>query len=288
MARYTYEDVIIDPNDPRVEIGKTYYFALGAQTCIDLANREVKERTLERIDTSLYNPFIGDEKDYPFIIRKKEPIYNERQAEWVKANNIKVGDKVRVIRKAENNENGWGDVWDCEYMDPLVNKVCKIVDIYDTRGMCIDCGGNIYYCFPYFVLEKVEESEFKVGDFVKEKETGLVGIITRKTEEGFSVYQNNPNAVLIFEASELEPVKAHIEHFNLSDAWERNALRGAWIRPKDGKEKDEAMIVGFHSFRGFPIDLCISCNGFLSTRDALSLWCFLDGSPCGLVVEDEQ
>ena len=26
MARYTYEDVIIDPNDPRVEIGKEYFF----------------------------------------------------------------------------------------------------------------------------------------------------------------------------------------------------------------------------------------------------------------------
>ena len=74
MAEYSYEDVIIDPNDPRVEIGETYYFALGAQACIDYANRGVRERTLKRIDESLYNPFIGDEKDYPFIIRKKEPV----------------------------------------------------------------------------------------------------------------------------------------------------------------------------------------------------------------------
>ena len=73
MAEYTYADVIIDPSDPRVEIGKEYYFALGAQACIDYANRGSKERTLDDVDTSgNYNPFISDEKDYPFIIRKKE------------------------------------------------------------------------------------------------------------------------------------------------------------------------------------------------------------------------
>lgn len=75
MAEYTYADVIIDPNDPRVEIGKEYYFALGAQACIDYANRDVKLYILADIDTSgKYHPFIEDgEKDYPFIIRKKEP-----------------------------------------------------------------------------------------------------------------------------------------------------------------------------------------------------------------------
>lgn len=57
-----------------MEIGKDYYFALGAQACIDYANRDVKERTLDDIDTSgNYSPFITDGKDYPFIIRKKEP-----------------------------------------------------------------------------------------------------------------------------------------------------------------------------------------------------------------------
>ena len=74
MAEYSYKDVIIDPNDPRVEIGTDYYFALGAQACIDYANMDVRISTLDDIDTSgNYNPFITSEKDYPFIIRKKEP-----------------------------------------------------------------------------------------------------------------------------------------------------------------------------------------------------------------------
>ena len=286
MARYTYEDVIIDPNDPRVEIGETYYFALGAQACIDYANRGVRKRTLERIDESLYNPFIGDEKDYPFIIRKKAATYIEQQDEWIKTYNVQVGDKVRVIRKAKTNENGWGDVWDCEYMDPSVNKVLEVVETKGIAGISLDCG-RVNCCFPYFILEKVEEPVFKVGDFVKEKRTGLVGVITRKTEEGFAVYQNNPNVVLIIEAEELEPAKAHIEPFNLSDSRTRDRIIGCRINPKDKEEIDECMIVGFQSYEKGLIDLCISCNGFLSPKDALSLWTFLDGSPCGIVVEDE-
>ena len=83
MSEYTYKDVIIDPNDPRVEIGKKYYFALGAQACIDYANRGCRLNTLDEIASEEYSPFITDEKDYPFIIRKKEKSYWERQAEWV-------------------------------------------------------------------------------------------------------------------------------------------------------------------------------------------------------------
>lgn len=286
MARYTYEDVIIDPNDPRVEIGETYYFALGAQACIDYANRGVRKRTLERIDESLYNPFIGDEKDYPFIIRKKAATYIEQQDEWIKTYNVQVGDKVRVTRIARDYENGWGSYWNHTGMDHCVNKVLEVVETKGIAGISLDCG-RVNCCFPYFVLDKVEEPVFKVGDFVKEKRTGLVGVITRKTEEGFAVYQNNPNVVLIIEAEELEPAKAHIEPFNLSDSRTRDRIIGCRINPKDKEEIDECMIVGFHSYEKGLIDLCISCNGFLSPKDALSLWTFLDGSPCGIVVEDE-
>ena len=169
MTEYTYADVIIDPNDPRVEIGKTYFFALGAQACIDYANRGVRERTLERIDESLYNPFIGDEKDYPFIIRKKEPTYEERQAEWVKANNIKVGDKVKVIRKCETEENGWGWTWNIHVMDSAVDKVFKIVNSHYQKGILLRIGIDDCW-FPYFVLEKVEEPEKKYVPFNLSKE----------------------------------------------------------------------------------------------------------------------
>lgn len=197
MTEYTYEDVIIDPNDPRVEIGKHYYFALGAQACIDYANRDVKKRTLDDIDTSgNYSPFITDEKDYPFIIRKKE-------------------------------------------------------------------------------------TEFKVGDFVKEKETGLVGVITEKTEDEFAVYQKCPNTVLLFEAEELEPAKAHIKPFNLSDPRTRDKIRGCWIRKKDNSEIKLIWWL-------WELDGKWMIDEDINPQELLNDWVFEDGSPCGIVVEDEQ
>lgn len=197
MTEYTYEDVIIDPNDPRVEIGKDYYFALGAQACIDYANRDVKERTLDDIDTSgNYSPFIADGKAYPFIIRKKE-------------------------------------------------------------------------------------TEFKVGDFVKEKETGLVGVITEKTEDEFAVYQNCPNTVLLFEAEELEPAKTHIKPFNLSDPRTRDKIRGCWIRKKDNSEIKLIWWL-------WELDGKWMIDEDINPQELLNDWVFEDGSPCGIVVEDEQ
>ena len=74
--KYTYADVIIDPEDPRVEIGKEYYFAITPSVCISKANSNGLYARLYDIDV---------EDDYPFrtenhgrvacIIRKKGPKY---------------------------------------------------------------------------------------------------------------------------------------------------------------------------------------------------------------------
>ena len=301
MAEYTYKDVIIDPADPRVEIGAEYYAATSISSTLRAANAGnesflVKLDSVNREPTRTIitaKPFTvsykqGNGGDTDFIIRKKEPSYEERQAEWVKANNIKVGDKVKVIRKAKDYENGWGNVWD-DAMDSGVNEVNEVIDINNKNGIYLDLGDYNFW-FPYFVLEKVEEPEFKVGDFVKEKGTEIVGMIIRKSEKGLHIYQNNPYSVAIpHDAGELEPIKAHLKPFDLKYKDTRNMLRAEWIKPKNGEEMDEAMIVGFHSYeKEEAIDLCISCDGFLSPKDALSLWCFLDGSPCGIVVEDKE
>lgn len=93
MTEYTYKDVIIDPEDPRVEIGAEYYFALGAQACIEYANSGRRKNTLDGVDKSgEYNPFITDEKDYPFIIRKKG---TEKKYVPFNLSDPKVRDKLR-------------------------------------------------------------------------------------------------------------------------------------------------------------------------------------------------
>lgn len=79
MAEYTYKDVIIAPDDPRVEIGKEYYRADYPKKVLFLANNEEDYfGTLEEIDTeSPETPFIIRTKNslspWACIIRKKEP-----------------------------------------------------------------------------------------------------------------------------------------------------------------------------------------------------------------------
>lgn len=84
--KYTYADVIIDPNDPRVEIGKEYYAATSISGALRAAN-EKNEGLLANLDsvnreptrtlitskpfTISYKHGNGGEAD--FLIRKKEP-----------------------------------------------------------------------------------------------------------------------------------------------------------------------------------------------------------------------
>lgn len=295
MAEYTYKDVIIDPKDPRVEIGKEYYCAMASNDVISLARDGERLGKLLNVNHDLSCPYPFETETETFhclgacLIRKKEPSYEKQQAEWVKANDIKVGDKVRALKGFVGNTK---DIpYDFTYeMEKLIGKTLEVkgvdkkwINVFDENKL-----GN--WAWPYYCLEKVEDPQFKVGDFVKEKGTEIVGMIIRKSEKGFHIYQNNPYSVAIpYDAGELEPIKAHLKPFDLKYKDTRNMLRAEWIRPKNEEEMDEAMIVGFRSYeKEAAIDLCISCDGFLSPKDALSLWCFLDGSPCGIVVEDKD
>lgn len=87
--KYTYADVIIDPNDPRVEIGAEYYAANSINGALKAAN-EGNEGLLANLDsvnreptrtlitskpfTISYKHGNGGEAD--FLIRKKEPVKN--------------------------------------------------------------------------------------------------------------------------------------------------------------------------------------------------------------------
>ena len=75
--KYTYADVIIDPEDPRVEIGKEYYFSNTASCCLEYARRDEYHyiAKLREAVEGLHLPFkIGDSL-WACLIRKKEPEY---------------------------------------------------------------------------------------------------------------------------------------------------------------------------------------------------------------------
>ena len=79
MSEYTYKDVIIDPDDPRVEIGKEYYFGETPTNLLFLIGRGLLAQKLSRINPdAVFNPFVieddeGNIDDAPCIIRKNEP-----------------------------------------------------------------------------------------------------------------------------------------------------------------------------------------------------------------------
>ena len=81
--------------------------------------------------------------------------YEERQAEC----GLKVGDIVKISRKAEDYEDGW-DNWWSEYADTWVGKTGKIIRDCKGGGFKVFCEEkNNWWLFPYFVLEKVEEKK---------------------------------------------------------------------------------------------------------------------------------
>ena len=73
MAEYTYKDVIIDPDDPRVEIGRRYWFADTPRECLWRANTAKKTWNLIVVKHDDDNPFVADGIDSACIILAKEP-----------------------------------------------------------------------------------------------------------------------------------------------------------------------------------------------------------------------
>lgn len=291
MAKYTYKDVIIDPNDPRVEIGKTYYAATSISSTLRAANAEnesflVKLDSVNREPTRTIitaKPFTvsykqGNGGDTDFIIRKKESSYDERQAEWVKANDIKAGDKVRVLKGFVGNSK------DIPYgitseMENLIGKTLEVRGVYKNCIKVLDGHNLCCWAWPYYCLEKVEEPEFKVGDFVR-TEYESIGVITEIIAHDFVVIRTNNLSYFNLSKSRLEHIKAHLKPFDLEDKDTRDKIRGCWIRKKDNSEIK--LIWGL-----WELDGKWMIGEGSNPQELLNDWVFEDGSPCGIVVEDE-
>ena len=86
--------------------------------------------------------------------------YKNKQKQWVKENNIKINDKIKIIMKSFKNDNGWNNNW-IDEMDSYIGKIGIINEINDNNIFII-FDDNRGFSFPYHVLEKVESKfEFK-------------------------------------------------------------------------------------------------------------------------------
>ena len=75
MAEYTYADVIIDPEDPRVEIGKEYYFGDNPTALLYGVQHNWPIRKLEDVSEQAPSiaPFYNGSSFFACLICKKEP-----------------------------------------------------------------------------------------------------------------------------------------------------------------------------------------------------------------------
>ena len=76
MAEYTYEDIIMDPEDPRLEdaIGKECWLSDYPKEVLDYARNNLKEFRLKSIEKEENFPFVDNnhEDNWALIIIKKE------------------------------------------------------------------------------------------------------------------------------------------------------------------------------------------------------------------------
>lgn len=169
MVEYTYKDIIIDPNDPRLEgaIGKECYFADYPKLLLEDARSNssiICSYRLREICKNAKYPFVDkDRHTWTLIIIKKEPCYEDQVKQWIEENNLKVGDYVKVTRRAENHADGLDDYW-YDLMRDSVGKILKVKEI--SNFIMLDNGIN----YPYFVLEKTEPPKPKYVPFESKEE----------------------------------------------------------------------------------------------------------------------
>ena len=159
--KYTWENVIFNPKSDEVKniIGKECYFGDSPADCLKNANKGESLGILERVNPESIYPFRRkDSNNYGCVVLKREPSYIELANKWIEENDLKVGDYVRVTRKAKSNEKEWSDSWSV-YMDYYIGKTVCVDSIGKEYGTIFLSLDNSLYNFPYFVLEKVENPE---------------------------------------------------------------------------------------------------------------------------------
>jgi len=110
--------------------------------------------------------------------RKLEPTYAERQAAWVKEHDVKVGDKVRVLRAPEPDEGGWG----YKVYPVYLQSVGEVFSVEHIAPGSVWLNG-LEHVVPYFVLEKVVPTYRPFKDAAEFKPHRDRWIQTEKTDK---------------------------------------------------------------------------------------------------------
>lgn len=137
--------------DPKMGLND-YWFSEWGWTCEKETMVGEVYKILEVLD---YGINVGN-RIFPYFALQKLT-YEEAQ----ELSGLKVGDWIKIARKAISHENGWGDDW-VYGMSCKVGKTGQINEIDARRGMMVVFEGEESgHFYPFFVLEKVPTSEQK-------------------------------------------------------------------------------------------------------------------------------
>lgn len=304
--KYTYDDIVtakdILTGKMKEEdvIGKWGWFLeyIPQDMSLDKIQRLGISGRLEDLDLDSSTPFGNGKQPFTYFLPGKEDSYEERQADWVEAYNIKVGDYVKILRKFNDFESGCAIAMDEDgEMDPLVGTVGKVSAIEDD-SIEVDSKGD-YWFWPYFVLEKVEDEPeetnilFKVGDkvrIVREWEGFAEGNVPTVGETGRIDSVDNGNIRVVLDSDDdwwwyksdaVELIKDESAYipFDLSDPKDRDFLRGKWVKTK--QTESESLISSFKYTDGGGWQVHMPNVGFRTGKNLLEEFTFLDGSVIG-------
>jgi len=119
---------------------------------------------------------------------------------------IKVGDTVKVLRKAEQYEMGWDSTWVKE-MDETIGKTFVVREI-NWFGVSLN---DLHFTFPVCVLKKVDpaEHEFEFDAFIIKNDNGKIYSGEGRIDRPYVYNENDPKLLEIDEY--FVPVKVTIK-----------------------------------------------------------------------------
>ena len=163
----------------QAKIGQKGWFASNVETLSRLVLEEQPKELLGFDSNNAVHAFKTAFQNHALFYPAPEPTYAERQAQWVKENNVKAGTKVRVTRTFTEDEDGsscWG-------RDDLVGMtgVVREDDGITSHNLGVDMSDGSMRAVPYFALEVIKEPTYR--PYSNDELNDLVGkIVVRKCD----------------------------------------------------------------------------------------------------------
>lgn len=258
--KYSWANLIFNPttDEAKNAVGKEVYYSDAPLNCIDYADKDNTEflGVLDSVSESNAPFYIRGIGNWNCIIVKKEPCYEDQVKQWIEENNLKVGDYVKVTRRAENHADGLDDYW-YDLMRDSVGKILKVKEI--SNFIMLDNGIN----YPYFVLEKTEPPKPRYVPFENGREffNSYLSVESRLEKEDYFL----SNHGIWLKAKDADDAL-----FMVTEIWSYGVVFSCDMKTTEELEGEYLTI-----------------NEPTTWEQLLMLYTFLDGTSCGKEVEDE-